>query len=130
MSRAVRTVLVDDSDDVLTLLTFALEREPDFDVVGRATDGAAGIRAVREHSPELVLLDVSMPTMDGIEALGAIREASPDAVVVMLSAFTGFSDASQQCLQLGAHGYVEKGGGLSRMIGRLRSILEEQALAV
>ena len=74
----VRVVVVDDAVEMRELLGLALARSSDFAVVAEAADGAAGVQAVADTLPELVLLDVSMPVMDGLEALRVIRAEHPD----------------------------------------------------
>jgi DNA-binding NarL/FixJ family response regulator len=122
----IRVVLVDDSDDLRLLVRLALEREADFTIVAEAADGDAGVAAVAAHKPHLVLLDIAMPVMDGLQALTLIREESPGSIVVMLSAFTSSSGAVERALALGAHGYIEKGGGVPHMISELRSVLARE----
>ena len=125
-SSPIRVVLVDDSADLRSLVRLTLDREPDFIVVAEATDGASGVEAVAAHKPHLVLLDIAMPVMDGLQALTLIREESPGSIVVMLSAFTGSSGAVDRALTLGAHGYIEKGGGVPEMIDDLRGVLARE----
>jgi DNA-binding NarL/FixJ family response regulator len=122
----IRVVLVDDSDDLRFFVRLALDREPDFTVVAEAPDGAAGVAAVAEYTPHLVLLDIAMPVMDGLQALTLIREESPGSIVVMLSAFTGSTGAPERAMALGAHGYIEKGGGVPEMIASLREVLARE----
>lgn len=119
----VRTVVVDDSEDVRALLRLYLERQPDFTIVAEAADGELGVRAVESERPDLVLLDVSMPVMDGLDALTLIREQFPDTVVVMLSAFGATTPLALSALARGAHGYVEKGHPLSELAVELRGCL-------
>jgi len=94
--------------------------------VAEAEDGASGVEAVAAYKPHLVLLDIAMPVMDGLQALTLIREDSPGSIVVMLSAFTGSSGAIDRALALGAHGYIEKGGGVPEMIADLRGVLARE----
>ena len=122
----IRVVLVDDSRDLRALVRMTLDREPDFTVVAEAADGASGVEAVAAHKPHLVLLDIAMPVMDGLQALTLIREDSPGSIVVMLSAFTGSSGAIDRALDLGAHGYIEKGGAVPEMIADLRGVLARE----
>ena len=119
-------VLVDDSDDLRMLVRLALEQEDDFIVVAEAADGEAGVSAVAAHRPHLVLLDIAMPVMDGLQALTLIREESPGSIVVMLSAFSGSTGAPERALALGAHGYIEKGGGASALVADLRAVLSRE----
>jgi DNA-binding NarL/FixJ family response regulator len=122
----IRVVLIDDSDDLRLLVKLALDREQDFTVVAEASDGEAGVAAVAAHKPHLVLLDIAMPVMDGLQALTLIREESPGSIVVMLSAFTSSSGALERAITLGAHGYIEKGGGVPAMIADLREVLARE----
>jgi len=122
----IRVVLIDDADDLRLLVRMALEREPDFTIVAEAPDGESGVAAVAAHKPHLVLLDIAMPVMDGLQALTLIREECPGSIVVMLSAFTGSSGAIERAMSLGAHGYIEKGGGVPEMIADLRRVLARE----
>ena len=126
LASPIRVVLVDDSADLRSLVRMTLDREPDFTVVAEAEDGASGVEAVAAYKPHLVLLDIAMPVMDGLQALTLIREDSPGSIVVMLSAFTGSSGAIDRALALGAHGYIEKGGGVPEMIADLRGVLARE----
>ena len=119
----VRVVVVDDAEEMRELLTLTLAREPDFTVIAEAADGAAGVQAVAETVPDLVLLDVSMPVMDGLEALRVIRSQSPAPAVVMFSAFGDATEVAGQAMRLGAHGYIRKGEALSALPEQLRVLL-------
>ncbi len=119
---SVRAVLVDDTSEFRELMRIALERAGGFQVVAEASDGEHALSVVREHGPELVLLDISMPVMDGLDALPHIREICPDAAVVMLSGFSA-SAMREVSLELGADGYVEKGQPIRKVIDRLREIV-------
>ena len=119
----VRVVLVDDADDLRDLIKLVLDREDDFTVVGEAADGRAGIEAAQSHLPDVVLLDIAMPVMDGLQALPQIRKACPATVVVVLSGFGSDSRAAQKALELGAHGFLNKGETQGKLVERLRVIL-------
>lgn len=80
----IRILLVDDQAVVRRGLKMRLEVEPDFEVVGEAEDGRV-LDQVRSLSPDVVLMDVSMPEMDGIQATEALTESGSRAAVVMLS---------------------------------------------
>jgi DNA-binding NarL/FixJ family response regulator len=126
----IRVVLVDDSEDLRCVVRMALERELDFVVVAEAADGQEAVSTVAAHKPHLVLLDIAMPVMDGLQALTLIREESPGSIVVMLSAFTASTGAIERALSLGAHGYIQKGGGAPAMIAELRAVLSRFASPV
>lgn len=118
--RPMRTVIIDDTADLRELLRFALTRGG-FDVVGEAGDGEHGIEEVREHRPDLVLLDLSMPVMDGLEALPTIRRLVPQATIVVLSGF-GATQMSARALAAGADGYVQKGASLTSILDYVREL--------
>jgi DNA-binding NarL/FixJ family response regulator len=119
----VRVVLVDDSDEVREVFRLALDRQDEFEVVGEAADGQAGIDVVSAHKPHLVLLDIAMPLMDGLQALGPIRQVSPGSVVIML---TGVSETAGalSAVEQGAHGYIRKGGNFPEMLAQIREVFE------
>jgi DNA-binding NarL/FixJ family response regulator len=119
----LRVVLVDDAVEIRELLRFMLDREPDFTVVAEAADGAAGVQAVIDTVPDLVLLDVGMPVMDGMEALRIIRVECPTAVVVMFSAFGDPVRYAREAVKLGAQGYIRKGDTLSGLTDQLRALV-------
>src|SRR3954451_3504515 len=119
----VRTVVVDDVDDMRELLRLLLEREDHFTVVAEAENGHSGVTAVRAHRPDLVLLDITMPVMDGMQALELIRREVPSAVVVMLSSCDVSSQEAKACTALGAHGYLRKGEHLHQIPDELRAIV-------
>jgi PAS domain S-box-containing protein len=114
----VDTVLVDDCPDVRGLISLRLSRSGHFRIVGEGSSGHDAIVLAREHQPELLLLDVSMPGMDGLEALPKIRQASPGTRVVM---FTGFAadNLADEALRLGAVDFVQKSTPFQSLVPRL-----------
>src|SRR5215213_3626970 len=96
----LRVVIIDDTEDLRELLRFALARGG-MDVVAEAGDGRAGIEAVRDSMPDVVLLDLSMPVMDGMAALPHLRELAPYAKIIVLSGF-GANQMAERALAIGA----------------------------
>jgi DNA-binding NarL/FixJ family response regulator len=119
---AIRTLLADDVFDLRFMVRMALERSGEFEVVAEAENGKEAIELAREHQPDLVLLDVSMPVLDGLEALPDIIDACRDAKIVMLSGFES-SRLGPTAMELGATGYLEKGISPRALVDRLRELV-------
>jgi DNA-binding NarL/FixJ family response regulator len=79
-------VIADDQELVRSGFAMILEAQPDIEVVAEASDGAEALAAVREHRPDVALLDIRMPNLDGIEAARAVC-AQTDCRVLMLTTF-------------------------------------------
>ena len=104
MSRNV--VVVDDSLLILRQLGNFLEREAGLRVVAKGQDGDEAVSLYRKHQPDLLTLDVSMPSKSGPEAIREILAEFPDANILVVSAMKG--SRIMECLDLGAKGFVEK----------------------
>ncbi|MFC7079986.1 chemotaxis-specific protein-glutamate methyltransferase CheB [Halorussus caseinilyticus] len=105
-----RAVVVDDSHFMRTVISDILE-EGGIEVVAQAGDGEEGVRAVVEHDPDVVTMDVEMPSMDGIEAVEEIMATNPTPVL-MLSAHTeDGAEATFEALEKGAVDFLAKPGG-------------------
>jgi DNA-binding NarL/FixJ family response regulator len=84
-TRPVRVVLVEDNDVFREALELLLELRSDIDVVASVGDGTEALAAVREHDPDVVLMDYRLPGLDGVQATTAIHEAAPAVAVVVLT---------------------------------------------
>ena len=117
----IRVALVDDQALIRSGIRALLGAEDDIDVVAEAGDGDAGLAIVRDHVPDVVLMDVQMPRMDGIEA--ARRIASEDALaavrVVMLTNY-GHDEYVFNALRAGASGFVVKDTEPDELISAVR----------
>ena len=117
-----RIVLADDVFDLRFMVKLALERSGRFQVVAEAENGDEAVALAKQHQPDLVLLDVSMPVKDGLEALPDIRSVSPNAKVVMLSGFEA-SRLASTALESGAAAYLEKGIPPGELVNELLKVL-------
>ena len=77
----LRVVVADDEPIGRQRLVRLLQAEPDTDVVAACADGEEAVEAIREHAPDLVLLDIQMPRLDGFEVVAALGEAHQPAVI-------------------------------------------------
>ncbi len=103
----IRVLLADDHAVVRKGLRFLLERQPDMEVVGEASDGREAVRLAAELKPHVVVMDIGMPQLNGIEAAAQIVKQNPQVNVIMLSVH---SDESYllRALSAGAKGYLLK----------------------
>lgn len=103
----IRTLIVDDDALVRSGLRLMLGGAHDITVVGEVADGALVAEAVRELSPDVVLMDIRMPVMDGIAATGVLAASGTPAQVIVLTTFGG-DDMILAALRAGASGYLLK----------------------
>jgi two-component system, NarL family, response regulator NreC len=106
-SERVSVVIVDDQRLFAEALEAILSTDGRITVVGRAEDGRGAIELAREHTPDVVLMDIAMPVMDGIEATRAIRDELPETRVIVLTGSAANQDVSR-ARSAGATGYVTK----------------------
>jgi DNA-binding NarL/FixJ family response regulator len=116
----ISVLLVDDHQMVRTGLAALLAATEDIVVVGQAGDGGAAVAAVSDSSPDVVLMDLSMPEVDGVEATRRILAEHPDVKVVVL---TSFSDRERvgDALAAGAVGYLLKDCEPADLLAAVRS---------
>jgi DNA-binding NarL/FixJ family response regulator len=103
----IRIVTADDQELIRDALRTIVGREPDLEVVGEATDGDEVIAAVREHRPDIVLMDIRMPGRDGIDATRVVLAESDPPKVLMLTTFD-LDEYVHACLRAGASGFLLK----------------------
>ena len=123
----IRVVLVDDQAMVRTGLRMVLSAEGDIEVVGEAADGAAGVRAVTELRPDVVLLDVRMPGTDGLEAARQIIDADLPTRVIVLTTFDE-DEYVTAALRAGVSGFLLKVAPPEDLVGAVRTVAGGQGL--
>ncbi len=105
----INVMLVDDSAIIRKLFTHALEKELSVHVVATAEDGEKAIEVVKQHQPDIIILDIEMPNMDGITAIPHLLKAAPNARIIMASTLTSKNASiSLKALELGATDYIGK----------------------
>jgi DNA-binding NarL/FixJ family response regulator len=123
----LRVVLADDHPVVRGGLRALLETLDGFEVVGEAADGEAAVRQVQLARPDVVLMDVRMPSVDGVEAARRIRDATPETAVLMLTMYD--DDATVfTAMQAGARGYLLKGAEQEEIVAAIRAVAAGQAI--
>jgi DNA-binding NarL/FixJ family response regulator len=125
---SVRVVLVDDQALIRTGFKMILETEDDIEVVGEASDGEQAISMTRSVRPDVVLMDVQMPTMDGLEATGRIvRDANIPSRIVILTTFER-DDYVFEALRAGASGFLLKNAPPEELVHAVRVVAAGDAL--
>jgi DNA-binding NarL/FixJ family response regulator len=121
MTRMIRVVLADDHAVVRRGLAGLLESTDDLEVVGVAKDGSEAVAMVREHRPDVAVMDLQMPVLDGVEATRAIVEAQTGTEVLVL---TSFSDHARidAAIEAGAVGYLLKDAEPDTLLDGIRAV--------
>ena len=112
--------MVDDHPLLGVGITNLLNAAGDFEVVGQALDGEEAVDMARRLRPDVVLMDLSMPTMDGVAATRLIRDSLPDTRILVL---TSFSDTTRvrNAMRAGAIGYLLKDCEPSVLVESIRA---------
>ena len=122
----IRVLMVDDHALFREGLRNIIESEPDFKVIGEASDGLEAIIKAGELKPDLVLMDVNMPVCDGLEATQQIKADFPDITIVILT----ISDADEkvfEAIRNGAQGFLLKNVSSQEMLASLRGAVRGEA---
>jgi two-component system, NarL family, response regulator NreC len=123
MVMCVRLLLVDDHEVVRMGLSSFLETQGDIQVVGEAKNGEEAISLALETKPDVVVMDISMPTMDGLEATRRLRKLVPECLILAL---TVHQDKQYffEMLAAGASGYITKHAAAEELVAAIRSVAE------
>jgi DNA-binding NarL/FixJ family response regulator len=116
----VKVILVDDDERFLDALEALLATLADVEIAGRAVDGASGADLAARLGPDVVVMDLDMPSLNGLDATRRIRREVPTAQVVILSGSDVVAH-SLEALDAGAAAYVRK----SRTVDDLPRVLED-----
>jgi DNA-binding NarL/FixJ family response regulator len=123
----VRVLLVDDDALVRAGLRTILSTAEDLELVGEADDGARAVAAVREHRPDVVLMDIRMPRMDGITATAALRQLPAPPQVIVLTTFQA-DEQVMGALRAGAGGFLLKDTPPAEIINAVRLVASGEAM--
>lgn len=121
MSGVLRIVIADDHPIFREGLRMLLASEDGVEVVGEAATTDEAVVVVRDTGPDVVVLDVDMPTEGGVATVPRLLAAAPGTAVLMLT-MMGDDDTLSEALRAGARGYLLKGVGRAEVVAALRSV--------
>jgi DNA-binding NarL/FixJ family response regulator len=119
----IRILVVDDFDAWRRFVFSTVQKTSTWQVVGEAADGLEAVQKAEELQPDLVVLDIGLPTLNGIVAARQIRELCPGTKILFLSQESS-TDAVQAALHLGAQGYVVKAHAGSELLPAMEAVLQ------
>ena len=119
----ITVLVVDDLELVRTGICRMLEDQADIQVIGQAESGEEAISLVRQHHPNVVLLDVNMPGIGGVETTRRLLQTAPDTRVLAVS---GLAEEPYPSLLLkaGARGYITKGAPITEMVRAINKVMQ------
>jgi len=121
-----KALVIDDDELDLELLGIVLSKEG-FTIISTA-DGPQGVTLYKHHQPDLVFLDLGLPSMSGIEVLQEIRAYDQNAVVLLITGY-GSLDSANAAMKFGAAAFLEKSTDVETMVNKIKATLHALGLA-
>ena len=118
---SARVLVVEDHEPFRRFVCSTLAKRTVFQVICEASDGLEAVRKAEELRPDLILLDVGLPTLNGIEAARRIRTLSPESKILFLSQETS-TDVVEEALGFGALGYVAKTNARIELLAAVEAV--------
>jgi DNA-binding NarL/FixJ family response regulator len=123
MTRSVtRVLVVEDFRPWRDFVRATLQRLPELQIIGEATDGLEAIEKAKDLQPDLVLLDIGLPSLNGIDAARRIRESVPTAKILFLSELHSWEVVNEAMLA-GGSGYVVKVDAGRELLAAVNTVL-------
>jgi DNA-binding NarL/FixJ family response regulator len=127
---SVRVVVVEDHEQFRRFICSTLEKAPELQVIGIVSDGLAAVQKAEELQPDLILLDIGLPSLNGIEAARRIRKLSPQSKILFVSQESSV-DVVREALGTGASGYIVKTDAGRELLEGVNAVLRgEQFISV
>ena len=123
----VKVLIIEDQDMARVALSVVLSKNPNIEIADMAVDGQEGVDKALELKPDLVIMDIGLPTIDGIEATRQIKEANPKIKVLMYTSREAEDDIFD-AFQAGADGYITKGATVEQTLSAVLAVSEGTGL--
>jgi DNA-binding NarL/FixJ family response regulator len=122
-SSSIRVLVVEDFEPFRKLMCSILDQRPNLQVISEASDGQEAVHKAEELKPDLILLDIGLPTLNGIEAARQIGKVSPESKIIFVTQESS-PEVVQAALSLGAWGYVVKARAAGDLLVAIEAVLE------
>jgi DNA-binding NarL/FixJ family response regulator len=122
-SSSIRVLVADDYAPWHRFVYSTLRKQPELQVIGQVSDGVEAVEKAQELQPDLILLDIGLPTLNGIEAARRIRERVPKSKILFVSEHRS-PDIVGEALSTAAGGYVLKSDAASELLPAVTAVLE------
>jgi DNA-binding NarL/FixJ family response regulator len=119
----IRILVVDDFETWRRYVCSLLQKLKQYNVIGEVADGLEAVRKAEELQPDVILLDINLPTLNGIEAARRIRECAPNAKILFVSEDSS-EDIAEEALRTGAQGYIVKEDARRELLIAVTTILQ------
>ena len=117
-----KKILITDDAAFMRMMIKNIVTKAGYEVIGEAENGAQAVEMYKEHKPDLVTMDITMPEMDGIQTVKAIKEIDPNANIVMCSAM-GQQAMVMEAIQAGAKDFIVKPFQQDRILQTIERII-------
>jgi DNA-binding NarL/FixJ family response regulator len=119
----IRVLVVEDCEPWRRHFSTALQKQPELQVIGEVSDGLEAVQKAQELQPDLILLDIGLPSLNGLEVARRIRKVSPASRILFVSENRS-PDIAEEALSTGASGYVVKSDAASELPRAVKAALE------
>ena len=127
MSSKSKVLIVDDNKEFVRLLSMYINTQDDMEVVAIAYDGLKIVELIKEHTPDIMLLDIIMPEKDGLSVLeDMVKENGLNRPTIIMMSAIGQEKITQKAIALGATYYVVKPFDMATLVERLRDLIKNE----